>query len=191
MQNQIAATLLAAALGLLGCGERSRQGAGQAGTPPDSSSGAQSGGTATAFLRDLSGQEMGTVTLRESGGRLFLSGELSGLPDGIHAIHIHTVGRCDRPGFASAGSHWNPTGREHGTQNPNGPHLGDLPNLPEPRDGWVKFDLASPGGTLRGANPLLDSDGASVVVHAKGDDYKSQPAGNSGDRIGCGVVGGE
>ncbi|HEY9014567.1 MAG TPA: superoxide dismutase family protein, partial [Gemmatimonadales bacterium] len=149
-----------------------------------------SSGTATAFLRDLSGQEMGTVTLRDSGGRITLSGELSGLPDGTHAIHIHTVGRCDRPKFESAGSHWNPTGREHGTRNPKGPHLGDLPNLPEPKDGWVKFEAVSPGGTLRGADALLDSDGASVVVHAKADDYKTDPSGNSGDRIACGVIGG-
>lgn len=184
MQNFIATVLLAGSISLLGC-----KGPRQAGTPADSSSAAQSGGTAHAFLHDLSGQEMGTVTLRDSGGRITLSGELSGIPPGIHAIHLHTVGRCDRPKYESAGSHWNPTGREHGTQNPNGPHLGDLPNLPEPKDGWVKVDEVSPGGTLRGANPLLDSDGASVVIHAKADDYKTNPSGNSGDRIACGVVG--
>jgi Cu-Zn family superoxide dismutase len=98
------------------------------------------------------------------------------------------VGQCDAPKFEAAGDHWNPTNAAHGTKNPKGPHLGDLPNLTVGRDSSVTVQATSARGSLRGQNPLLDSDGASVVVHAKADDYRSQPSGNSGDKIACGVV---
>lgn len=187
MKQYIAATLLATTIALLGCkGDRPSGGIADttgAGSPPDSQS------TATASLRDASGKELGTLTLRDAGGRIALSGRLTGLPRNTHAIHLHTVGKCEAPKFESAGSHWNPTGREHGTENPNGPHLGDFPNVTAGPDGSVQLEAVSPGGTLKDANPLLDNDGASVVVHAKADDYKTDPSGNSGDRIACGVVG--
>jgi Cu-Zn family superoxide dismutase len=189
MQHRISATFLAGSIALLAC-EAGRRPEGTADTAGVASpSTAQSGGTATAAVRDASGKDLGTLTLRDSGGRIALSGELTGLPRGTHAIHLHTVGKCEGPKFESAGSHWNPTSREHGTQNPNGPHLGDFPNLTAGADGPVQLQNVSPGGTLKSANPLLDTDGASVVVHAKADDYKTDPSGNSGDRIACGVVG--
>jgi superoxide dismutase, Cu-Zn family len=145
-------------------------------------------GNVTAQVRDASGKELGSLTLSEIAGKIAVAGRLTGLPPGEHAIHLHSAGRCDPPKFEGAGDHWNPTNAAHGTRNPKGPHLGDLPNLTVGRDSSTPVQATSPGGTLRGQNPLLDSDGASVVVHAKADDYRSQPSGNSGDKIACGVV---
>jgi Cu-Zn family superoxide dismutase len=143
-------------------------------------------------MRDAAGKDLGTLTLTEGNPTITVAGRLSGLPPGEHAIHLHTVGRCEPPKFESAGDHWNPTNRQHGTDSPRGPHLGDLPNFTVSRDRSALIEAPTPGGTLRGDTALLDSDGAAVVVHARRDDYKTQPAGNSGDRIACGVVeGGE
>ena len=190
MQHSILTTLLTACIALSGCDAGRREGADttQATTMQESPSATQSGGTATAAMKDASGKDLGTVTLSDSSGRIIAGGQLSGLPRGEHAIHLHTVGKCAPPKFETAGDHWNPTGREHGTLNPNGPHLGDLPNFSVAQSGRGRVAVTAPGGTLRGANPLLDSDGATVVVHAKRDDYKTQPSGSSGDRIACGVV---
>lgn len=142
-------------------------------------------------MRNAAGKDLGTLTLTEVGGGIGVSGRLTGLPPGVHGIHLHAVGRCEPPKFQSAGDHWNPTNRLHGLQNPKGPHNGDLPNLTVAGDSSTTVQLTSPGGTLRYTNPLLDTDGAAVVVHARPDDYKSQPSGNSGDRIACGVVTGK
>ena len=142
---------------------------------------------ASATIRDGAGRSLGTLTLTEGAQGVTLSGRLVGLPPGAHAIHIHGTGRCEPP-FASAGAHWNPTSRQHGTQNPQGPHFGDLPNLAVATDSTVTVQATTPGGTLRGSNGLLDSDGAAAVVHAQPDDYRTDPAGNAGDRIACGVV---
>jgi Cu-Zn family superoxide dismutase len=183
--------LLAASIALPGCEAGRREGGAdtaRATTAVDTPTAARAGGNATAAMKDATGKDLGTVTLSDSSGRIAVSGQLTGLRRGDHAIHLHTVGKCDAPKFESAGDHWNPTGREHGTRNPKGPHLGDLPNITVGQDGSSRAQVTTPGGTLRGTNPLLDSDGASVVVHAKLDDYKSQPSGNSGDRIACGVV---
>jgi Cu-Zn family superoxide dismutase len=149
--------------------------------------GAAAGGSVTAAVRDASGRSLGTLTITETASGIAASGRLTGLPSGEHAIHIHTVGRCDPP-FASAGGHWNPTNRQHGTQNPQGPHFGDLPNIKVGTDSSVTVQATTPGGTLRGNNALLDADGAAVVIHAKPDDYRTDPAGNAGDRIACGVI---
>jgi superoxide dismutase, Cu-Zn family len=190
MQYSIATTFLAACIALSGCeaGRRERVDTTRAGTAVDTMTPARSADSAIAALKDASGKELGNLTLRESAGKIVVNGQLTGLPRGEHAIHLHTVGKCERPKFESAGDHWNPTGREHGTRNPEGPHLGDLPNFTVRQDGSGQIEVTSPGGTLRAANPLLDSDGAAVVAHAKPDDYRSQPSGDSGDRIACGVV---
>jgi Cu-Zn family superoxide dismutase len=145
--------------------------------------------TATAPMRDASGHDLGTLTLSEEAAGITVSGTLTGMPPGTHAIHVHMTGRCEPP-FESAGGHWNPTNNQHGTENPRGPHFGDLPNLTVGADSTVTVQATTPGGTLRGANALLDADGAAVVVHAQADDYRTDPAGGAGDRIACGVVSG-
>lgn len=143
------------------------------------------GGSAT--IRDAAGRSLGTLSLTEGMQGVTVSGRLVGLPPGPHAIHIHGTGRCEPP-FASAGAHWNPASRQHGTQNPQGPHFGDLLNLAVATDSTVAVRATTPGGTLGGSNGLFDTDSAAVVVHAQLDDYRTDPAGNAGDRIACGVV---
>lgn len=139
---------------------------------------------ATARLVDLTGAEVGTVHLIDRDGRVSLEGSLRGLPAGSHGIHLHEAGRCEPP-FESAGAHWNPGDRKHGTENSAGPHHGDLPNLDVASDGAVTINFVTAEGSLAG---LLDFDGAAVVIHAGPDDMRTDPAGNSGDRIACGMV---
>jgi Cu-Zn family superoxide dismutase len=105
-------------------------------------------------------------------------------------VHLHQTGRCDAPDFASAGPHWNPTSHQHGRLNPQGPHLGDLPNLQVAANGSGRIDFVVPvpAGTAAGANPLLDADGTALVIHAAADDLWTDPSGNSGARIACGVL---
>jgi len=145
-------------------------------------------GRVVAPMRDAAGKDLGTLALTEAAQGIQVHGRLHGLEPGEHAIHLHAIGRCEAPGFTSAGGHWNPESRKHGAQNPEGPHMGDLPNIHVASDGTVEVNVVSPGGTLRGKDALLDADGAAVVVHAKADDYHTDPAGNAGDRIACGVV---
>jgi Cu-Zn family superoxide dismutase len=141
----------------------------------------------TAAVHDASGRSLGMLTLAEAAQGISVTGRLTGLPPGEHAIHVHGTGRCEPP-FESAGDHWNPTNRQHGTQNPQGHHLGDLPNVSVGSDSAVVVQVSTTGGTLRGTNALLDADGAALVVHARADDYRTDPAGNAGDRVACGVV---
>ncbi len=142
---------------------------------------------ATATLHDLVGLRVGTVTFLESHAGIIVYGDVSGLGLGAHAVHIHEVGKCEPP-FTTAGGHFNPTGRHHGYRNPEGPHLGDLPNIDTPAAGRRHFEFLLPGVTLKGENALLDKDGASIVFHSTRDDYLTDPAGNSGSRIACGVI---
>ena len=149
------------------------------------------GRRATAPLRVASGQAVGTLTLRDEPGQpLTIEGELSGLPAGTHGIHFHAVGQCDATGeFASAGAHFNPASRKHGLENAEGPHAGDLPNLVVGADGRAVVRMTTPRVTLgREAATLLDADGSAVVVHASADDQRSDPSGNSGARVACGVI---
>ena len=144
---------------------------------------------ATAAMRNAAGLEIGTITLTETAQGIAVAGELRGLPPGSHGIHLHMIGQCSPP-FESAGGHWNPTNRQHGTQNPEGPHLGDIPNITVGADSTVNVQTTTAGGTLRGTNGALDADGVAVVVHAAADDNRTDPAGASGARIACGVVSG-
>ena len=144
--------------------------------------------SAIATVRNAAGRELGTLTLRDAGNGLAVSGRLAGLSPGDHAVHLHMTGSCNAPSFDSAGSHWNPGERQHGSANPQGPHAGDLPNLTAGADSSGVVDGTTAAGTLRGELPLLDADGAAVIVHAGKDDYRSQPSGNAGNPIACGVV---
>ncbi|CAN5192157.1 superoxide dismutase family protein [soil metagenome] len=138
---------------------------------------------AVAQLRDPAGVAHGTAKIETINGKARVVVEGIALPPGDHGLHIHTVGLCEGPAFASAGPHWNPDMKMHGRDNPMGAHRGDLPNLQIATNGTgtVTFDL--PGSTAG----LLDADGAAIVVHAAPDDYKTDPSGNSGGRIACGV----
>jgi len=106
---------------------------------------------------------------------------------GGHGIHLHEVGKCEPP-FTSAGAHFNPTNRTHGFKASGGGHLGDLPNLDLPAAGAQRFEMLVADVTLRGRNALLDADGASIIVHTTRDDYVTDPAGNSGGRVACGII---
>jgi Cu-Zn family superoxide dismutase len=153
-----------------------------------SSSASGSPGTAQATLHDQSGRDVGTLSVNETGRGFVITGTLDHLPPGIHGIHIHTVGSCTGS-FTSAGGHWNPTGRQHGFDNPMGPHMGDLQNITVAADSSADVAVSNRGGgLLRGPGGLLDGDGAAIVVHSGPDDYRSDPAGNSGARIACGVL---
>ena len=143
-----------------------------------------------ATLRNAQGTVVGTVTLAPSPTGIHFTGSLSGLPAGTHGIHLHAVGRCDAPDFASAGGHYNPASTHHGLENPAGPHAGDFPNVVVGSDGSTTLDLTNPRVTLD-VNPvggLFDADGTAIVVHAGADDQRSDPSGNSGARIACGVI---
>ena len=143
--------------------------------------------SASATIRDASGATVGTASFTETTGGVLVSGSLSGLGSGTHGIHVHETGRCDPP-FTSAGGHFNPDAKQHGFRNPKGPHAGDIPNVSVPGTGSVRFDILIPLVTLSGQRALLDADGAALVIHEAADDYVTDPAGNSGARIACGVI---
>ena len=143
------------------------------------------GRLATAPLIDTAGRPAGRATVREVAGGLRVTLDARGLPAGTHGAHLHTVGLCDAPAFTTAGPHWNPAGTKHGGMNPQGPHAGDLPNLLVGKDGRGTLGVVLAGATLDG---LLDADGGAIVVHASADDLMTDPSGNSGARIACGVL---
>lgn len=144
-------------------------------------------GGAPTPLVNASGQSIGTVRSWQTAGGVSFRIDASGLPHGIHGIHVHAVGRCDPPDFASAGSHWNPLGRKHGTSNPEGPHGGDLPNVEVAANGVLETIVTLPAASLTPGS-LLDADGAALVLHAAADDNMTDPSGNSGARIACAVL---
>lgn len=169
----------AAGLALAGCAARESE----IETPSDP-------GEARAEVRDVAGRLVARASAARAGDRLRVMIDAEGLAPGAYAVHIHAVGRCEPPGFESAGPHWNPTEREHGTLNPQGHHLGDLPNLLVGATGAGRLEFAVAGASLvRGPLALLDEDGAALVVHANPDDYRTDPSGNSGARIACGAFG--
>lgn len=149
---------------------------------------APSSAIANAIIHDTAGRRVGSATFTETYAGLLVKGWVADLGLGTHAVHLHSIGKCDGPNFASAGGHFNPEQRAHGFKNQHGHHLGDLPNIVTPPAGRLEFEFVIPNVTLRGFNPLLDADGASIVVHETGDDYFTDPAGNSGARIACGVI---
>ena len=136
-----------------------------------------------ARLIDANGQPAGEASLYSVAEGTRVVAELPNLPAGAHGFHFHAVGNCQAPGFDSAGAHFNPTNKKHGLQNPSGPHLGDLPNVSSTR-----VNLVALGVQVTGTNGLLDADGAALVLHANPDDLRTDPSGNSGARIRCGVI---
>ena len=144
----------------------------------------QEGATATAEMQNLDGQPVGQVQLQDTPNGLIVRAELTGLPEGAHGFHIHAVGACEPP-FESAGGHFNPEERQHGMENAQGKHAGDLPNLTVPASGEATVEHFAVGLSL---DDLSDEDGSAVVVHANADDYATDPSGNAGDRIACGIV---
>jgi Cu-Zn family superoxide dismutase len=143
---------------------------------------------ANAQLKDSGGKAIGDVDLRQTPAGVLIKLQVKGLPPGEHAFHFHAVGKCEPP-FESAGPHFNPTNAHHGMMSGHG-HAGDMPNLHVPQSGDLAVELLNTAVTLDEGKPnsLLDRDGSSLVIHAKADDYKTDPAGNSGDRIACGVI---
>ena len=142
-------------------------------------------GGPTAALLNTGGQSIGTVRMWESRGAVTFRIEAAGLPLGIHGVHVHAFGRCDAPDFTNAGAHWNPGNRQHGIENPAGPHAGDMPNLTVAANGVLGQTV-----TLAGARfaSLADADGSALVIHADRDDLRTDPSGTSGARIACAVL---
>jgi superoxide dismutase, Cu-Zn family len=145
---------------------------------------------ATAVMKNANGTIIGLATFtQDASGSVNIKVNVSDLTPGLHGIHIHNKGNCTGPSFTSAGEHYNPLGKEHGLLNPKGPHAGDLPNLVVGADGkgymnvTTKLVTISPGPTT-----LFTANGTSMVIHAGTDDLITDPAGNSGARIACGVI---
>jgi Cu-Zn family superoxide dismutase len=145
--------------------------------------------SAAADLADGGGRVLARATAEEAGEGVRVRIEAAGVAPGAYGAHVHTVGRCEGPAFTTAGPHWNPTGQQHGKDNPAGMHKGDLPNLLVGANGQGSFEYTILGAAIGGfSNAMLDSDGAAVVIHQRADDYRTDPSGNSGDRIACGVL---
>jgi superoxide dismutase, Cu-Zn family len=141
----------------------------------------------SANLTRPDGSSAGVAILSQRTDGLWLSVSADAPGVGIFGMHIHAVGRCDGPDFATAGPHWNPATKQHGRDNPMGSHAGDMPNLTANADGKLVIETKLGIAALSGADAVLDNDGASIIIHEKPDDYKTDPSGNSGKRIICGV----
>jgi Cu-Zn family superoxide dismutase len=143
---------------------------------------------ATAVLTDPDGKQVGKVTLTAVPTGVLLDADLTALPPGDHAFHIHEFGKCEAPDFKSAGGHFNPEEDEHGLMNTAGPHAGDMPNIHIPKSGKVKIEVLNQMVSLSGKNALLDDDGSAIVIHEGADDYTSDPAGHAGNRLACAAL---
>ncbi len=141
-----------------------------------------------ADLRLANGTAAGTVIVTANSSSLTLSLAAVGMPAGSHGAHLHQVGSCEGPAFTTAGGHLNPMGHQHGTENPAGSHLGDLPNLQIAGNGTGALTAQLQGTISQSEAALFDGDGTAIVIHADADDYKTDPTGNSGGRIACGVL---
>lgn len=149
---------------------------------------ARPAGLASATLKAADGAPRGKAWIAQRNGRWELKVEASGVAPGAHGVHLHTVGKCEAPDFSTAGGHLNPHGKMHGTANPQGPHLGDLPNLIAGTDGKGTLTAGLTGSAAELTAALFDADGTAVVIHAGPDDNRTDPSGNSGGRVACGVL---
>ncbi len=145
--------------------------------------------SARAALKDANGKDVGSAMLTQVPGGVLIAVSLKGLPAGEHAFHVHAVGKCEPP-FTSAGGHFNPGNKKHGLMAADGHHAGDMPNLHIPASGELAVEVMNGDITLEKGKPnsLFDADGSALVIHANKDDYKTDPTGDAGGRIACGVV---
>ncbi|RYG74506.1 superoxide dismutase family protein [Lentibacillus lipolyticus] len=143
----------------------------------------------TVEMYNDSDDMIGTAKLTEAEGGVNVKLKLEGLEPGYHGIHVHEYPKCDAPDFKTAGNHLNPTGKQHGLMHPEGAHLGDLPNLEADSGGLVDAELMLPEATLLdGKKSLLNGEGTALIIHEGQDDGVSQPGGNSGARVACGLI---
>ena len=156
---------------VLGCG----------GGNPEPGTAAPGERVASAFLRDDAGQRVGVAAFRAADRGMAVTISTGGLTPGAHGIHIHENGECETPDFTSAGSHFNPSGRQHGLENPEGPHDGDMPNLVVKENGTADTTLPLTSGVIR-------PDSQALIIHEAADDQRTDPSGNSGRRLYCGVI---
>lgn len=146
-------------------------------------------GPITVEMKDAKGQPVGTATLSAATGGVQIALDVKNLTPGVHAIHVHAVPKCEGPAFTSAGGHFNPASKKHGLQNPEGPHAGDMENFTVAADGTSTAKVIAKGITLgKEANSALAGSGTALVIHAGPDDMKTDPAGNAGDRVACGLI---
>jgi Cu-Zn family superoxide dismutase len=153
------------------------------------SAGCAAAQSAKAVLKNAEGAEVGSASLTQGASGVTIKLALKGLPPGTHAFHVHAVGKCEPP-FTTAGGHFNPEGKKHGKMAPDGAHAGDMPNLEIPASGELTIEIVNAAVTLDKdkSNSLFKPDGTALVIHAAADDYQTDPTGNAGGRIACGVV---